>query len=287
MMFDLSNIKKADLLARHYYGNMFELQNGIGSVSDLFRILETFSCNVENTTNKILFRGESKEYSYPGITSFTRYCLSENISPTPFLPLHDGKHLITCLTKEEVDLVDNFRASAPNNDIFHKLSNSNERYPDWFAFAQHQGIPTRLLDVTKNPLVALYFACKSSPDEDGYLFLYFEAWDPLKGNKPIDDFEDFFDIALDGKLVAYKKADQLDEYFKNNIPRIMQSYMIYECPILNDRLNAQQGVFLWGHDPFKSLNTQNIIIKIKGSRKTKILNELHQIGINEEGLKLT
>lgn len=285
-MFDLGNIKKTDLFGRDYYGSMHELQEGIRSVSDLFSILKTFSGNIENKTNKILFRGESKEYKYPGITSLARYCLENDITPIPFTPLYNGKHIISCLTKEEVSIVDEFKKNAPENDIFHKLSDSNDKHPDWFAFAQHQGLPTRLLDITKSPLVALYFACKSSPNDDGYLFLYFDAWNPLNGNKGIDDFEEFFDLALDGRLVAFKKANRLGEYFKNYSPNNMPIYMVYESPILNDRLNAQQGAFLWQYDPFKSLNTNNIIIKIKSSEKASILNELHQIGVNEKGLKL-
>lgn len=40
------------------------------------------------------------------------------------------------------------------------------------ALLQHHGIPTRLLDVTENALVALYFACCSEPDKDGEVIVF-------------------------------------------------------------------------------------------------------------------
>lgn len=41
------------------------------------------------------------------------------------------------------------------------------------AMLQHDGIRTRLLDVSENPLVALYFACCDNKEKDGEVIIFF------------------------------------------------------------------------------------------------------------------
>ena len=45
---------------------------------------------------------------------------------------------------------------------------------DWerLAVAQHHGLVTCLLDWTRNPLIATFFACNENPDTDGAIFTY-------------------------------------------------------------------------------------------------------------------
>ena len=93
---------------------------------------------------EIVFRGLS-DYTYQLVPALGR-------SPS--------EHWINSLTAVEGDLVS--RALQKFPDIF-----QNDDLPvAKLAKLQHFGIPTRMMDVTSNALVALYFACKKA-DRDG------------------------------------------------------------------------------------------------------------------------
>lgn len=63
------------------------------------------------------------------------------------------------------------------------LRKGDESDAELYFLQQHYGMPTRLLDWTTNPLIALYFACAGQPDHHGQVF-FLDAYRLPKNRQP-------------------------------------------------------------------------------------------------------
>ena len=95
------------------------------------------------------------------------------------------------------------------------------------ALLQHYGIPTRLLDITENALVALYFSCCNHPGVDGEVFVFANS-DNHVDNPPI------INAVADTYRLTRGCEYSLDHFFKAafNQPYFIEQKHIFE--ICND-----------------------------------------------------
>lgn len=111
---------------------------------------------------------------------------------------------------------------------------------DWLFLMQHHSMPTRLLDWTESPLVALYFAVTDMSEEDGAMWVLLPTVLNEKSNyRPDYDLEiPSFD---DENLKNYLPETVAGEHRSRLFP------MAAIAPRNSSRMQSQQGVFTISH----------------------------------------
>jgi hypothetical protein len=146
----------------------------------------------------------------------------------------------------------------------------------WMQVAQHNGLPTRLLDWTQNAAVALFFSCSNDFDKDGLLV----ALNPIELNQRVNPrLPRILDAERDSSVIApyFRLAGRIN-------PRGPRTIALN--PTWNtERITLQQGVFtLHGSRKFALDRTQAtslFYVPILREHKENLLNELQRVGVGE------
>jgi type I restriction enzyme M protein len=192
---------------------------------------ELHTCFQEYDYNEVVFRGISNtQYQLiPSIGRITNFISNDFIK--------EERQIFIKFKKRAIPLL-NF---TPQDDW------------DWLALAQHHGLPTRLLDWTRNPLVATFFAVDGDSDTDAVVY-------------------------------ALKIRSAIDTVHHPN-PFLVRQFHKYSPRYITSRISAQSGMFTIHPEPQIPLSGDQVdrIIISKTLRKD-MKRILYRYGIHAASL---
>lgn len=206
----------------------------------------------------------------------------------------------------------NFIYRDDEDRIYRELlvSNSVDFHGDMYTLdrlvrMQHYSLPTRLLDITSNPLIALYFACKDNIDVDGEVIVFSMDRSQVKyfDSDTASCIANLARLSQDRKdLIDYNcgvrefnKQDAVKSllncvkeekpFFESRMkPCDLRSIVCVKGKHTNSRISFQSGAFLlFGHDATLDENgTPDIVLqRIAVNNKNNVLKQLDRLNINE------
>jgi hypothetical protein len=305
-------VKDEDLLKRLEAAKLLKasLKKKAKNQKDIANLpeLETHSSRVETVQDFITVvlskRGEGDfEFFYRGHSNKKKY----KLEPSLFRKDDEGNYLY--LDNEHIL----YRELIVSNSADFV---SDEYTLDRLVRMQHYSLPTRLLDITTNPLIALYFACNSelskpgarrgAGEEEGEVIIFAFRREQVKyfdsdtascianlarlpksekdqinfGNTDIEAFN--YQLAI--KRLTHFIRQEKPFFEPRIIPDHLRTIVCVKGKKSNNRISSQSGAFLlFGLDAvLDEKGTPEIqVSRIAVANKSAILRELDLININE------
>ena len=241
--------------------------------------------NVETAENwahlqDLLFGGSWNEQ----LGRFRAPCAYRGLSESSYLLETTLIRLGGPFARLEQHLLRNFRKYAHRNVV------ARDSFWHWLSMAQHHGLPTRLLDWTHSPLVAVHFATANTEkfDQDGAVWcIDYERTHLLLPEPMLRKLQGEGANTFTTELLA-EAVSSLDELDQMSVRPYL---LFFEPPSIDDRIVNQYALFSVVSNP--TLGLEDWIaehpdlcrkIVIPASLKWEIRDKLDQCNITERVL---